>query len=274
MTQPLQRLALAFLGLMALGAAGADWLAPAPYDLQNREALGEPPSSKAPLGTDELGRDRLSRLLHGSRVSLVLAPTAALISVFAAAALGALGGCLGGRWERAVASAADLTLSLPGLFLLLALRSVLPLNASAWLSLAATFTLLGLLGWAAPARVVLASIRRLRDSDFVLAARARGVAEWRILAVHLVPNVRPILAAQFLVAVPAFILAEANLGMLGLGVPESMPSWGNLLRELEGQPEALTRPLERPELFAPALLLIAAVLCFQALAGARTESST
>lgn len=253
--------------LVVLAAGAAGWIAPAPFDRQDREAIGVRPSPGYWLGTDELGRDRLSRLLHGTRVSLALAPGAALLSVLAAAVVGTLAGFLGGRWERTIAAAADLTLSLPWLFLLLALRALLPLNVSPWLSLAATFAILGLLGWAGPARVVLAAARKLRDSEFVLAARARGVAPGRILLAHLIPNVRPILTAQFLIAIPAYVLAEANLGMLGLGVSESMPSWGNLLRELEQQPDALMHPAERPELFVPAALLIVVVICLHAVAG-------
>lgn len=263
------RIRMAWAVVLAIVAAAllAGFLARAPHDHQFREAIGERPSAAFPLGTDDLGRDRFSRLLYGTRVSLLLAPAAAAASVIAAALLGTLGGFLGGRWERAVAAAADLTLSLPWLFLLLALRAVLPLNAAPWLVLMVTFGILGLLGWAAPARVVLAGIREIRNADFMLAARARGVNSWRLFAAHLIPNVWPILLAQFLISIPAYILAEANLGMLGLGVSESTPSWGNLLRELENQPDLLLRPAERWEVFVPVAVLILAVAAFHKLAG-------
>jgi ABC-type dipeptide/oligopeptide/nickel transport system permease subunit len=127
----------------------------------------------------------------------------------------------------------DLFLSMPWLFLLLAVRAMLPLNIAPMTSVTLTFLLLGLLGWAASARVLCAGVRGLRDSDFVLQARASGLHGSRLLAVHLVPNLKPILMAQFWIAIPVFIISEANLGILGLGVAEPLPSWGSLLREME-----------------------------------------
>ncbi len=154
--------------------------------------------------------------------------------------------------ESLILAAADLFLSLPWLFLLLIARACLPLNVPPLLSIAITFTLLGLLGWAAPARVIRAAVRGLRSSEFVLFARASGCTPWRLLWAHVVPNVMPVLRAQFWTAVPVYILAETTLGMLGLGVSEPLPSWGGLLRELEGGDVA-----SRLWLLAPALLLAA-----------------
>ena len=228
-----RRLAAGLLLLVSVAALCADWVAPAPYEKQFREAPGAPPSARFPLGTDELGRDRLSRLLHGTRVSLFLACAAALLTTAVAGMLGGAAGLAGGVWERGLMALTDLCLSLPWLFLLISVRAVLPLNVSPVASVTLTFLLLGLLGWAAPARVVRAGARALRDSDMMLAARARGCAPWRLVVMHLAPNLRPVLAAQFLIALPMFILAEANLGLLGLGVAEPLPSWGTLLRELE-----------------------------------------
>ena len=96
-----------------------------------------------------------------------------------------------------------------------------------------TFALLGALGWAASARVVCAGAAGMRDSEFVLLARASGIGRVRLLFIHILPNLKPLLLAQFWLSIPIFILAEANLGILGLGVAEPLPSWGSLLRELE-----------------------------------------
>jgi ABC-type dipeptide/oligopeptide/nickel transport system permease subunit len=153
----------------------------------------------------------------------------------------------------------DLFLSLPWLFLLLTVRALLPLNIPAVASVAVTFALLGMLGWAASARVVAAAVREMRNSEFVLQARAAGCGPWRLLLAHVLPNVRPILLAQFWISVPLFILTEANLGMLGLGVTEPLPSWGNLLRELENY-SALAGS---PWLWAPLLSLFIVVSLFQ-----------
>ena len=237
----------------------ANFVAPHPYDRQLRDHIDQPPSRQFLLGTDELGRDRFSRLLYGVRISILLAPAAAFLSTLLSALLGGLGAYLGGFWERLAAFFIDLFLSLPWLFLLLTVRAMLPLNEPPVASMIVTFLLLGLLGWAAAARVVHASVRNLRESDFVLQARAIGCGRLRLLFVHLLPNVRPILLAQFWISIPVFILAEANLGVLGLGVSEPLPSWGNLLRELEDY----TAIAHNPWLLAPLLSLVIVVSCFQ-----------
>ena len=127
----------------------------------------------------------------------------------------------------------DLVLSIPWLFLLLMVRAAMPLNTSPATSATITFLMLGFLGWGAPAGILLARSHRLRESEFVLQARALGMSRSRLVCVHVVPNLVPVLMAQFWITVPVFILAEANLSLLGLGVSEPMPSLGNLLREIE-----------------------------------------
>ena len=212
----------------------AGQIAPANYATQFREAPNAPPSRQHLLGTDEVGRDRFSRLLYGTRVSLLLAPAAALLSTLLAALVGGIAGYLGGVWARGAMGLVDLFLSLPWLFLLITVRGLLPLDVSPFVSVLVTFVLLGLLGWAFSARILCTSAAGLRDSGFVLQARASGLRGMRLFAVHVLPNLKPILLAQFWVSIPIFVLAEANLGVLGLGVAEPMPSWGSLLRELEG----------------------------------------
>lgn len=264
----MRRIAAAALLVTMAAILGAGWIAPHPYDRQFRDAPDAGVSRHFPLGTDALGRDRLSRMLYGARTSLVLAPAASLISCGCALLLGLAGGCLGRRAERAVSAAADLCLSLPWLFALLAVRAVLPLNAPAAASAAATFGLLGLLGWAGPCRILAAAARRHMQSDFVLLARAGGTRTWRIAVAHVIPNLLPLAGAQFLITVPAFLLAEANLGLLGLGIPEPAPSWGGMLRELENLPGAAAHPW----VCAPALLLILTITLFQLVASADTYS--
>jgi ABC-type dipeptide/oligopeptide/nickel transport system permease subunit len=248
------------LGLVAiLLLAGV--LAPHPYDEQFRDHPEARASRQFPLGTDVLGRDRLSRLLHGGRLSLACAPAAAVCSTLLALALGLAGGFGPRRLERAVTVAADLCLSLPWLFALLAARAALPLNAPPALTVAVTFALLGALGWAGPCRIFVVAVKRHRSSDFTLLAHASGIARWRIAAVAVLPNLLPVASAQFLVTVPAFLLAEANLGLLGLGVPEPLPSLGGMLRELEN----VSAIPGHPTVLAPALLLILIVTLFHRL---------
>jgi peptide/nickel transport system permease protein len=251
-------LAICFLSAVALAALAPELWMPVRYDTQFRDAPDARPSGRFLLGTDDLGRDRFARLLYGTRVSLLLACAAALLSCFTAAALGGVAGFAGGFVDKSILAAADLFMSLPWLFLLLMVRAFLPLNVSPAASVAITFLLLGALGWAGPARVVRAAVKKLNDSDFLLQARATGCSPWRLLWRHLMPNVMPVFFAQFLVAVPAYVLAETTLGMLGLGVMQPLPSWGNLLRELEGGGVP-----SQPWLLIPAALLAAVVGSFQ-----------
>ena len=242
-------IAVTVLGVVLAAAALADWVAPAPYARQFRDAPNSPASRRFLLGTDELGRDRLSRLLHGSRVSLLLAPAAALVSTLLAAFIGGGAGYLGGRWDRLASRFIALFLSLPWLFLLLAARATLPLHVSGAASAGIVFGLLGLLGWAAPARAMRAEAQSLRAAPFLLQARASGSRGARLLLVHVLPNLGPALRAQFWISVPVFILSEATIGLLGMGVAEPLPSWGNLLRGFG------------PAALAPGLLLFVVLGC-------------
>src|SRR5579863_4015118 len=260
-----QTVAVVVLGIAVLASLAAAYITPSSYAEQFRDAISAPPSARFLLGTDDLGRDRFARLLYGTRVSLLLAPAAALLSTLLAALIGGLAGYIGGRWERYVTSGIDLFLSLPWLFLLLAARALLPLNTSPIASVAITFLLLGCLGWASPARIIRAGTRTLINADYLLQARASGISGFRLFWRHLLPNLRPILLAQFWISVPLFILSEANLGLLGLGVSEPLPSWGAMLRELENY----SAVLQNPWMLAPAILLVVVVSCLQLLL--RTE---
>ena len=251
--------AMFLLAGMFVAALLADWIAPARYDEQFRDQIEAAPGPRFPLGTDELGRDRLSRLLHGARVSLVLAPSAALLGTLLAGVIGVLAGLRGGWTEKAVMLLADLFLALPWLFLLLTVRAALPLNVTPWTSLVITFGLLSLLGWAGPARVIRTCVKSLKEADFLLQARALGCHPARLVWLHLLPNLKAPLMAQFWFSVPAFILSEANLSLLGLGVAEPLPSLGALLRELEN----ISAVRSRPWMLAPAVVLLTIMCCFQ-----------
>ncbi|HEY3625751.1 MAG TPA: ABC transporter permease [Terracidiphilus sp.] len=247
-----------FLLAVALACGFADLIAPNGYARQYRDAPEAACSRQHWLGTDDLGRDRFARLLYGTRVSLTLAPAAALLSTLLAALIGGSAGFAGGWFATLVMSATDLVLSLPWFFLLITVRALLPLNVDPRASVALTFALLGCLGWAGAARVICADARSLRSSDMILLARASGIPPIRLLMRHLLPNLKPVLYAQFWISIPVFILAEANLGMLGLGVAEPLPSWGSLLRELE----SFTTGGAGPWQFAPLILLVATISCF------------
>ena len=239
----------------------ANYLAPAGYEQQFRELPQAAPSAHHLLGTDDLGRDRWARLLFGMRVSLTLAPLAALLTTVLAGLVGGIAGYFGGWTERCAKLVIDFFLSVPWLFLLITVRAVLPLNISPQASVAVTFALLGLLGWAASARVICSGAKDLMKSEFVWMARAAGFSGWKLIRLHLLPNLRGALLAQFWISIPVFIIAEANLGVLGLGVSEPLPSLGSLLRELQ---ESVTlRP--EPWRLLPLAVLIVVISSFQVL---------
>ena len=262
-----RKVACAVLLLVVGVSLAANWLAPAGYAKQYREAAGAAPSHEHWLGTDDIGRDRFARVLYGTRISLLLAPAGAMLSTLMAAMVGGLAGYLGGRWARAAMAVTDLFLSLPWLFLLITVRAMLPLNVSPLISVLVTFLILGLLGWTSAARVLCATAGSLRNSDFVRQARAAGVPPARLFWIQVLPNLKPVLYAQFWISIPAFILSEANLGILGLGVAEPLPSWGSLLRELEG----LVSVGEEPWKFVPLVLLVIVVTAFQLLLSKQEE---
>jgi peptide/nickel transport system permease protein len=262
-----RKLACVALAVVVCASLAANWLAPVGYEKQYREATNAPPSGAHWLGTDELGRDRFARVLYGTRISLLLAPAAALLSTLMAAFIGGLAGYLGGIWARLAMAVTDLFLSLPWLFLLITARAFMPLNVSPLISVLVTFLLLGLLGWSTAARVLCATAGSLRSADFVRQARAAGVPGSRLFWIHVMPNLKPVLYAQFWLSIPVFILSEANLGILGLGVAEPMPSWGSLLRELEG----LLSVGEEPWKFVPLILLVVVVMSFQLLLSRQEE---
>jgi peptide/nickel transport system permease protein len=250
--------AIVFLLAVSAACLLANIVTPASYAHQFRDEPNAAPSRQHPLGTDDLGRDRLARVLYGTRVSLLLAPAAALLTSLLAAFIGGIAGFAGGWRERLVMAGTDLFLSLPWLFLLITVRALLPLNVSPMISVLITFAMLGCLGWAGAARIICADARVLAQSDFILLARASGSSGLRLLWRHLVPNLKPVLFAQFWISVPVFILTEANLGILGLGVAEPLPSWGSLLRELESFSTVSGQPWQ----LVPLILFILVVSSF------------
>jgi peptide/nickel transport system permease protein len=255
----LQKTAAAILCAIFALMVLATILVPAPYARQFRDTPNAGPSTAHLLGTDALGRDSLSRLLYGTRVSLLLAPAAALLSTLIAALLGSAAGFLGGWFERIVLAVTDLSLALPWLFLLLTVRALLPLDVPPMVSVTIAFLMMGLLGWQGSVRVICVAARGVRDSDFLLLARSSGCKPARLLCRHVAPNLRPLFYAQFWISIPLFILTEANLSILGLGVMEPMPSWGNLLRGFEDFSALSANPWR----LVPLVLLVVVVMCFQ-----------
>jgi ABC-type dipeptide/oligopeptide/nickel transport system permease subunit len=247
-----------FLAAVFAAVLAADWLAPQGFAVQERDAVLSGPSAKHWLGTDELGRDRFARLIYGARISLLLAPGAALVAMTLAACLGLLAAWAGGWIDTAIRFAMDVMQSVPWLFLLIAVRAALPMNLDPGVSLGVTFVLLALLGWAGPARVIANAATDTMSSGFVLRARAGGSTESRVLRYHLLPTVMPLLRIQFWMTAPVFLLSEANLGIVGLGVSPPAPSLGGLIVELQSIESVIESPAK---LLAPLLLITVAAAC-------------
>ena len=186
-----------------------------------------------PLGSDSFGRDQLSRFLYGGQVSLFAGLFGAGVSLLLGLSVGAVAGYYGGWRDDLLMRLAELFLALPWLYLLFALRAFLPLAVSPLEAFFLIITVLGAVGWARPARLVRGVVLSAKERDFVRAARGFGARNGYLLGRHILPEASSVLSTQSAILVPQFVLAEMTLSFLGLGVPEPVPSWGNLLSSLQ-----------------------------------------
>ena len=215
--------ALCVLSVIVLLVLLGPILSPHPYDkVRLRERLQEP-SVVHWLGTDELGRDALARLLHGGRVSLFVGVAAALLSSFLGIFIGAVAGYYGKLTDTLLMRWTDIMLSIPNIPLLLILSRLV--GGSVW----GIVAILMMFGWMSLARIVRGSILSLREIEFVDAARVVGARPWRILFLHIVPNTLAPILVYTTLNIGYAILAESSLSYLGLGIQPPVPSWGNML---------------------------------------------
>jgi len=220
----------ALILLVVVGAAlGASWIAPHDPAKQSLLRRFTPPVWTAggnpayPLGTDQVGRDILSRMIHGARISLLVGVLAVVVSVLIGVTLGLVSGFVGGRVDMVLMTIVDITWSFPQL--LLALAFVAALGPS----LVTIILVLGFTGWERYARVVRAEVLALREKDFIEAARAMGVGSLRILRVHVLPNTFSSIVVLSTLQVAQAILAEAALSFLGVGSGRTYPTWGQMI---------------------------------------------
>jgi len=205
------------------GALFAPWLAPYAYDIQNLSATNQAPSLAHWLGTDEFGRDVLSRIIVGARTSLTVAVTAISVSVLVGMSLGAAAGYFGGLFDRLVSAVVDLTWSFPEV--LIALMFVALIGAG----LEATMIAISIAYLAQFARLTRAQVMSIKNETYVEAAVNLGAGHIHILFRHLLPNaITPVIVAGMLATGDAIIL-EATLGFFGLGVQPPKPSWGAMM---------------------------------------------
>ena len=225
----------------------------------------EPPSAAHPLGTDELGRDVLARLIQGGRISLAVGLAGALLAAAIGTAIGLVAGYLGGAVDALLMRLTDMVISLPLLPLLIVLAAVdlgklgLPVQGE-FAGVVRIVILMALFGWTTTARLVRASVLSLRTREFVRAAQAMGAGPARILVRHILPNAAGPLIVATTLAIGNVILVESVLSFLGLGVQPPVASWGNMLT---GAQELL---FEAPRLALwPGVLIFLSVLAFNLL---------
>jgi len=227
----------------------------------------DPPGTIFLLGSDGYGRDVLSRVLYGGQVSLLTGVLATALSLLLGLAIGTAAGFFGGWPDALLMRTGELFMALPWLYLLLAVRAVLPLHISTVQAFLLLIAIIGGVGWVRPSRLVRGVVLAARESGFVTAARGFGARPAYLVRRHVLPATLPVVATQATVLIPQFILAEVALSFLGLGVGEPVPSWGNLLAEAR-QYHAL---LNYPWLLAPGLAAVPILLGYLTVADALTD---
>ena len=221
--RPVGAVAGGWLLAMVFVAVFAAWLTPYDYDIQALKEAYQPPSPAHWLGTDEFGRDLLTRLFHGARTSLSVSSIAIGISVLCGMVLGAAAGWFGGRFDRAVTVVVDLTWSFPEILIALILVAIIGPGTTG------TMAAIGVAYLAQFTRLTRAQIMMLKGETFIEAARSLGAGNAHILFRHLLPNaLAPVLVSAMLATGDAIIL-EATLGFFGLGAQPPTPSWGAMM---------------------------------------------
>ena len=193
----------------------------------------DPPAHLYLFGSDKFGRDVLSRLLYGSRVSLTIGLLGIAISFAIGMLVGGLSGMLGGGFDLVTQRATELILAIPALYLILALRAAFPINMPSDRMYIIIVLILSFIGWATVGRVVRGMVLSIREFEYVNAARALGAGTLRILWRHILPNTASFLIVAATIAVPGYILGEVTLSFLGIGIQEPQASWGNMLTDAQ-----------------------------------------
>ena len=216
---------LVIVALFACVAVGAPILAPQSPSTQNLSEDLQPPSAAHPFGQDKLGRDVLSRVIYGARVSLLVGVMVAGLSAALGLLVGSIAGYAGGRIDELVMRVIDILLAFPGILLAIGLSAVLgPSLRNVLLALCA-------IGWTGYARLVRAEVLSWREREFVTAAVGLGGTPLRVLSRHIVPQLLTPLTVQITFGIAAAIVSEASLSFLGLGVQPPTPSWGAMVNE-------------------------------------------
>ena len=219
----------AVLILLYFVALVTPWIAPYGFAEQDFTAMNQGPSFKHPMGTDQLGRDELTRVLYGGRVSMMIGLGVGLLITFIGTGVGIVSGYYGRFVDSGLMGTADFVLVLPFIPVLLVLGSIFPLGV-----FSITFVI-ALLLWPRMARLVRGQVLALRDQEYVQAAKAVGVSDFRIMLRHIFPNTFGIVVVEATLIVALAIILESIISFLGFGIQPPTPSWGNMLTDARSQ---------------------------------------
>jgi|TARA_B100001939_G_scaffold47736_1_gene37183 oligopeptide transport system permease protein len=210
--------------ILILAALFAPWIAPHSYSYQNLDLGATPPSGEFLLGTDTLGRDLLSRILYGARVSLLVGFVATAVALVIGVSWGIIAGYFGGRIDSVMMRIVDVLYGLPFIIFIILLMVIFGRNI--WL----LFMAIGAVEWLTMARIVRGQVITVKNQEYVMAAQAMGVPNLRLFIKHIFPNILGPIAVYATLTIPQVMLLEAFLSFLGLGVQPPMSSWGTLIR--------------------------------------------
>ena len=210
--------------VLVILAVFAPWIAPYSYSYQNLDVGASPPSAEHLLGTDVLGRDLLSRLLYGARISLLVGFVATGVALVIGVSWGIVAGYFGGRVDSIMMRIVDVLYGLPFIIFIILLMVIFGRNI--WLLFAA----IGAVEWLTMARIVRAQVIGLKNQEFVQAAQVMGVSNFSMFRRHILPNILGPIAVYATLTIPQVMLLEAFLSFLGLGIQPPMSSWGTLIR--------------------------------------------
>ena len=272
---------LIIAALMYATALFAPWLAPYGYDEQNLDAVEQPPSWVYLLGTDEVGRDLLSRIIWGTRSAAFVSITVTLVNLALGVPLGTLAGYFHGWVDTLIMRLADILFAFPGLLFVFFIAATIKPSILAWVKDIGLIDLarsgyvdylvvivaLGLVGWPGLARLVRGQILSLKEQEFIVGARAIGASTGRIMFRHLLPNALPHLIVAISMSVGGIILSESTLSLLGIGLQPPNPSWGAMI--YSNYRYWRTRP---HLVIVPGLVLAAVVFAFNFLGDGLNEA--
>lgn len=213
------------LVILIILAILAPFIAPYPYAYQDLDLGASPPSSLHWLGTDVLGRDLLSRILYGARISLLVGFIATTVALIIGVSWGIIAGYFGGKIDSVMMRIVDVLYGLPFIIFIILLMVIFGRNL--WL----LFLAIGAIEWLTMARIVRAQVLTLKNQEFVLAAQAMGVSNFAMFKRHLLPNILGPIAVYATLTIPQVMLLESFLSFLGLGIQPPMSSWGTLIKD-------------------------------------------